>query len=71
MISYGDLFNCEVRYNDFIDWAHVGVSLTEIVDHPATMTGNKIHHNYITTPSLGYGRGLGNSSLYGGVTGHE
>jgi len=55
VVSWGTLSNSEIRYNDFINWAHGGIAFNT---GSSLLTLNNIHHNFITTPDLLYGRGI-------------
>ena len=49
--GYGDCTAWEIRYNDFINWAHAG--------YGARANYTRIHHNYFNSPDLDYSRAVG------------
>jgi len=55
LVSWDAASNSEIRYNNFINWAHGGISFNTSAN---LLTLINVHHNFITTPDLLYGRGI-------------
>jgi len=54
--SYRNISNFTIRYNNFKNWGHSGITITTGKDGNYEANNNKIYNNIFTSPDIWYGR---------------